>query len=103
MRSIPGAWRARVNQILQAVANDQGVSPAFAEAIGTMLMTDGELFDAVHAAARKVSHYEAAEGNYSAENALRNAAKARLRTLRAEADSRGLGISFSAGQYLTAP
>ena len=69
-------------------------------------MTDDELFAAIDSTARNVSYYEAAEGEYSRETDARNAAKSKLRTLRAEAEARGLGGAVSEmlrfGGYLVA-
>ena len=96
-----------MNEILKAIIADPNLDPAFAAVLGGLRMTDDELFAAIDSTARKVSYYEAAEGEYDRETFARNMVKAELRVLRAEAESRGLGGKVSdmiiAGGYLVAP
>lgn len=59
-------------------------------------MTSQELIDAIHKAARDISYYNAAEGdNYFQEQPLRSRAQAALRSLKDEAEKRGLTVELN--------
>lgn len=61
-------------------------------------LTDDALMEEVKRLASKVSHYEAAEGSYYSETALREAAKAEFRAADAALNARGL--TFDRSGYL---
>lgn len=62
-------------------------------------LTDLQLDASVRAAVGTVSFFDAAGGCYRVEREARAAAEARLRALRAEAERRGMGITFAPGEY----
>lgn len=60
-------------------------------------LTDNDLWQRTDDAARRVSYFEAAEGNYAAETDARNLAKSEFRACVAELKRRGIVWKNEAG------